>query len=123
MELAILVYAISFLESLLNFCAAIWAAAFLVMLASGITILEGYRDTSMPIKWFKRGAIALVAASFIGALIPSERTSYMMVAAYATQKVGENPQTRETGEKVLQLINAKLDELILEAREPKKGKK
>lgn len=120
MELALLVYAISLLEGLRTFLVVAAFAAGMVIIGSGIATLESYNDTAAAKRWFKRSVITLAILGFLSTLIPTERTAYIMVAAYATQKVAENPEVRDTGDKVLTLINSKLDQLILEANEPKK---
>ena len=120
MELALLVYAISLLEGLRTFLVVAAFAAGMVIIGSGIATLESYNDTAAAKRWFKRSVITLAVLGFLSTLIPTERTAYIMVAAYATQKVAENPEVRDTGDKVLTLINSKLDQLILEASEPKK---
>lgn len=123
MELALLVYSISLLEGLRTFLVVAGFAAVMGTVVSGALTLEAYDDTTKTKLWFKRSIIALAVVGFTGVLVPSERTAYIMVAAYATQKVAETPEVKETGDKVLTLINSKLDQLILEASEPKKGKK
>lgn len=120
MELALLVYAISLLEGLRTFLVVAAFAAGMVIIGSGIATLESYNDTAVAKRWFKRSVISLAILGFLSTLIPTERTAYIMVAAYATQKVAESPEVRDTGDKVLTLINSKLDQLILEANEPKK---
>lgn len=120
MELALLVYAISLLEGLRTFLVVAAFAAGMVIIGSGVACLESYHDTTTAKRWFKRSVISLAILGFLSTLIPAERTAYIMVAAYATQKVAESPEVRDTGDKVLTLINGKLDQLILEANEPKK---
>ena len=120
MELALLVYAVSLLDGLLKFLTIMCAVAVLGVIASGIATLESYNDTAAAKRWFKRSVISLAILGFLSTLIPTERTAYIMVAAYAAQKVAESPEVRDTGDKVLTLINSKLDQLILEASEPKK---
>jgi ABC-type protease/lipase transport system fused ATPase/permease subunit len=71
-------------------------------------------------------AFAVFIVSAIGAtLLPSEKTAYMMVGAYATQKVAENEKVQSAGGKVLNIINQKLDEYIDEgvAEAEKKAKR
>lgn len=123
MELALLVYAISLLEGLRTFLVVAAFAAGMVIIGSGIATLESYNDTAAAKRWFKRSVIALAVLGFLSTLIPTERTAYVMVAAYATQKVAESPEVRDTGDKVLTLINSKLDQLIQEADEPKSKRK
>jgi len=51
---------------------------------------------------------------FISGILPSEKTAYVMVGAYATQKVAESGAVQETGSKVLTIINQKLDQYVQE---------
>ena len=120
MELALLVYGVSLLDGLLNFLGLVAVAAITGVLVSGIAHIEIHGDTSGPKMWLKRCVVTLFAVGFISALIPNQRTAYIMVAAYATQKIAQTPEARVTGDKVLTLINSKLDQLIQEADEPKK---
>ena len=120
MELALLVYGVSLLDGLLNFLGLVAVAAITGVLVSGIAYAEVPGGTSGPKMWLKRCVVTLFAVGFISALIPNQRTAYIMVAAYATQKIAQTPEARVTGDKVLTLINSKLDQLIQEADEPKK---
>ena len=45
-------------------------------------------------------------------IIPSQKTAYMMVGAYATQRVAENPKVQDMSGKVLTIIEQKLDGYI-----------
>lgn len=123
MELALLVYAVSLLDSLHTLVVFICGISTVIAIVSGICLIETYNNSKPSnIKWLKRGCIVGASAAVIGTFIPSERTAYIMVAAYAAQKVAESPEVRDTGDRVLTLINSKLDQLILEAQTPKKGK-
>ena len=55
-----------------------------------------------------------IACSVLATLLPTEKTAYMMVGAYATQKIAENDKVHETGGKVLKIINQKLDQYVEE---------
>jgi hypothetical protein len=66
------------------------------------------------IKW---GVPAVVVLSFIAVLIPTEKTAYTMVGAYAAQKVAEDPRVKDVGGKVLTIINQKLDQYVDEGVE------
>lgn len=55
-----------------------------------------------------------VIAVSVSILIPSQRTAYMMAGGYVTQAIAESPAAAVVGNKVLNLINAKLDSLIKE---------
>jgi beta-lactamase regulating signal transducer with metallopeptidase domain len=47
-------------------------------------------------------------------LLPSEKTSYTMAGAYVAQKVVEDPRSAEIGNKVVKIINQRLDSYIEE---------
>lgn len=65
-------------------------------------------------KVIRRIGITAIVAAILNIFIPSEKTAYIMVGAYATQKVSENEKVQETGKKVLTLIEQKLDSYIEE---------
>jgi hypothetical protein len=48
----------------------------------------------------------------LNVLLPSEKTAYTMVAAYAAQKVAENDKVQQMSGKVLTIIEQKLDGYI-----------
>lgn len=48
--------------------------------------------------------------------IPSEKTAYLMVGAYATQKIAEAPKTQELGAEVLKIIELKIKHYSEEAQ-------
>lgn len=123
MELALLVYGVSLLNGLLGFLLALAIVTAMGVIISGGLCLESYGDTAAAKLWLRRWLIALAVIGFTSVIIPNERTAYMMVAAYATQKIAETPEAKVTGDKVLTLINSKLDQLILEANEPKPRRK
>jgi hypothetical protein len=54
---------------------------------------------------------AIVCSVFL-VLVPSEKTAWLMVGAYATQKIVTTPEMQATGNKVITIINNKLDEYI-----------
>lgn len=58
-----------------------------------------------------------ITCTILATLLPTEKTAYMMVGAYATQKIAENDKVQETGGKVLQIINQKLDQYVDEGIE------
>lgn len=75
----------------------------------------------------KTSLTVLITSSLLLTFLPSEKTAYLMVGAYATQKIAENDKVQETGSKVLKIINQKLDgfidEGIEQAEKSTKGKK
>lgn len=130
MELAFLVYGLGFLYkfqvALLLFLIGSAAGSFMYFGFSNIenqqTIVnlrkdsDKYRDTVANIIHnnliAKRLFIIAVTCLGLVTILPSERTAYMMVGAYAVQTVASHPSTAETSAKVLKLINIKLDEFI-----------
>lgn len=75
-------------------------------------IKQGRRETSMTI--FKYAGIAVIVSAVLNILLPSERTAYVMVGAYAAQKVAENDKVQQMSSKVLTVIEQKLDGYIQE---------
>lgn len=63
-------------------------------------------------KWIGVG-IALIISL---AVIPSERVAYTMAGAYAVQSIAEHPTTAEISSKVVDVINMKLDEYLMEGK-------
>ena len=134
MDLALLVYGISLITSIGSFLGVLIVLSLTATLGSAIyfaasqsdinyswnrnrdgTLLESIVNTRKTIKKvFKIALITLCISSFVAILIPSEKTAYIMVGAYATQKVAENEKVQETGQKVLSIINNKLDSYVEE---------
>ena len=131
MELAFLVYGLGLINNIhgllvvlaaLVFPVSIIAFGCLLNLDHWEAIKETYRKTASideaklalarNLKITKRLCISMVVSVLLLVTIPSERTAYMMVGAYAVQTVASHPSTIETSAKVLKLINIKLDEFI-----------
>ena len=68
----------------------------------------------MCVKWIKRGIVTAAIASFLLVFVPTEKTAYTMVGAYAAQKVAENDKVQQMSGKVLTIIEQKLDGYIAE---------
>jgi uncharacterized membrane-anchored protein len=60
----------------------------------------------------KTAMMVVIPSMIFLTLLPTQKTAYMMVGAYAAQKVAENGKVQETGGKVLALINQKLDQYL-----------
>ena len=140
MDLALLVYAISTLGSLHNvlgvllFISTLASIGFCIGVLSNVIepaeyswnldkegnlkpgIVQSRKTIARCAKWSV--AVALTTSSLL-VLLPSERTAYLMVGAYATQKIAEDPKVQETGNKVLQVINQKLDEVLEQGKRPR----
>ena len=65
-------------------------------------------------KVLKYSIIVSIIFGLFSVLLPKEKTAYVMLGAYATQKVAEDPRTQEIGGKVLKMINNKLDSYVEE---------
>jgi len=114
MDLALLVYCISLLHGIGTFfvgmiivCAATAAGNFIYWVDShSDTATEGVRKRLWKAFW-----VAVVSA-WVLILLPSEKTAYTMVGAYAAQKVAENDKVQQMSGKVLTIIEQKLDAYI-----------
>jgi DNA topoisomerase VI subunit B len=114
MDLALLVYGISLLNGIGTFfggliilCVAVGAGNFIYWIDShGDSATEGVRK-----RLWKAFGVAVVSA-WVLILLPSEKTAYTMVGAYAAQKVAENDKVQQMSGKVLTIIEQKLDAYI-----------
>lgn len=61
-------------------------------------------------KWLKGIGTIMIILGFAVATIPTEKTLYMMAAGFGAQKVVQS----ETADKVLKIVNGKLDEYLVE---------
>ena len=114
MELALLVYLISLLPS-------IGAAAMLISFLGGIALIFLWGavlidDLFKSRLWPAIFTLIWVFWSFVAMFIPSEKTAYLMVGAYATQKIAEAPKTQELGTEVLKIIELKIKHYSEEAQ-------
>lgn len=114
MDLALLVYAISLLANLKIFLLLSIIACVSIAFVWVMSYVDSDRREQHRWAMAKRFAAIAVAIELLNILVPSERTAYTMVGAYATQKVAEDPRVQETGEKVLKIINKRLDEILAE---------
>lgn len=109
MDLALLVYAISILKPL-NVTFSLLAMLTTVVL--GIVIIVNSTDDLLP-KTFtsiRRWCLSIFVVSGIGVVfIPSERTAYMMVGAYTAQRIATDPVVARLNDKVVKLIENKID--------------
>lgn len=122
MELALLVYGISVLSGITVILAI---TIFLCGLAI-VSTLIGFENNRWKYKdddseyWNKtktdvwKYVRVIAVLSVLCALIPSKQTSYIMVGAYAAQKVVEAPETKVLSGKVIKVIEKQLDEYIQE---------
>lgn len=92
-------------------CKIIWASF------SSDAYTEKYRPSSYTkaidvwkFKWLKWPAIWVTALLVTASLLPTEKTMYMMAAAYGSQQLVQS----EAAEKVVKIVNGKLDEYLQE---------
>lgn len=127
MDLALLIYGISFassLNGLMVFISIITGIAIIGMMMYRVIecVPESWDgEKTSQLKLVKAAAldrklwftgIVFSVAIFLNVAIPSEKTMYMMVGAYVTQKVAENDKVQQTGQKVLTIIEQKLDSYV-----------
>ena len=116
MELALLVYVISLLEPVSRLLTLL---AFLLGSLAGITWfwygVSSIEEFGMRFKWPGITTAIFCLVMVLNVLIPSEKTAYLMVGAYATQKIAEAPKTQELGAEVLKIIELKIKHYSAEA--------
>lgn len=114
MELALLVYLISLLSS-------IGAAALFISIFGGVALVFLWGAFIFD-DFFKSRLWPTIFTSIwvfwvsVAVVIPSEKTAYLMVGAYATQKIAEAPKTQELGAEVLKIIELKIKHYSEEAQ-------
>ncbi len=119
MDLALLVYGISLLSGFDKFFIIMMALGGLTVVANAIYYAD-YGERGNEITESGRKAISRMWKGFwlaltmavLVILIPTEKTAYTMVGAYAAQKVAENDKVQQMSGKVLTIIEQKLDGYI-----------
>lgn len=119
MELAWLVYGINVVSSLNT---AIGISAFISILVLGICSIAWFicaindysDDAKATFKVWKIIAWITIPLTLLSCFVPSERTMYTMVGAYAAEKVAQDPKVQQLSGKVLAIIETKLDDIINE---------
>ena len=132
MDLALLVYGISLLSGLKSFLIFLAVIAGVIAIVCSVytatwffdgheyswnmengkvkpRLLEARETMKKGMKYF---LIVFIILLPLPNLIPSERTAYTMVGAYAAQKVAESPEVQSISGKVLTIINQKLDQYV-----------
>ena len=118
MELALLVWLAGVSQSIGNaFSFMGWIASALSICGYGLWIIFSKNDKSFPEPPKKRYAIPVIALSVmvwvVGLLMPDQKTVYMATGAYLGQKVIQS----ETADKVVKILDVKLDEYLKEAED------
>ena len=127
MDLALLVYGISLLHGIGTFivvCLLAFAAQTVIFFLWRVSECDEksyYSDKENKLrvengvmceKWIKRGIAGMFISGLVLVFIPTEKTAYTMVGAYAAQKVAENEKVQQMSSKVLTIIEQKLDGYI-----------
>ncbi len=124
MELVWLVYGISLLENMIPLLGMICTVSVVGLITSIIYSIEmnpQRYDSKIELEWkvikkarakkiITRMTWALVISSVLLVVIPSKKTIYVMLGAYAAQKLSENEDVKTIGGKVYTIINSELDE-------------
>lgn len=113
MELALIVWLIGIVKPLifLFFAIGIITSLTLFFYCVDKGEIPKYRYFTIPVLFF-----------FIASIIPSEKTGYMMVAAYATQKVAESSTAQEMSSDILRIVKAKVKEYADDSENKSKEK-
>lgn len=116
MELALFVYLASFVNRLgilfstTTIIGSIGIVAYLLFISFYVSIEN--KPFNLFYKTLRNSCIAVFCLGFFTITIPSEKTMYMMAGAYATQSVVQS----ETMQKVVDIINLKLDEELAKVK-------
>ena len=129
MELALLVY---FASVVGNISTLLWSFSFVLLtifVVFVITLLIGdlgvkkrYGETeeelnnqlkikSILTKSIKWTIPLTIIFALLSVLLPTERTVYLMTAAYATQTIAQNDRVQKIGSDVLEVVEKKLSEM------------
>ena len=129
MELALLVYFASVVGSISTL---LWLSSFMLCCISTVfivTLLVGdlgvktrYGETeeelnnqlkikSILTKSVKWTIPLTIIFALLSVLLPTERTVYLMTAAYATQTIAQNDRVQKIGSDVLEVVEKKLSEM------------
>lgn len=112
MELVWLVYVISLIKPVAE--VVVLLTIFSGAIAAFLWIAHYVDDYRIGVNTWLFTSMFVLSLS-VAVLLPSEKTAYTMVAAYATQKVAEAPETRELASDVLIIINSKVKQYALES--------
>lgn len=120
MELVWLVYAISTLGKVVAALSTLFFLLVLVAVLYSASLMYDYftpEEIRIHASRLKKIIAGVLVMLTVLVFIPSEKTAYTMVAAYATQKVAERPETQELAGDVLVIINNKVKKYALESSE------
>ena len=116
MDLALLIYGISVLSNLGITLVIVLMLSLIVFILSLLAWASEYGESKeTAYKWVKGSIIAISIILPISVIVPSEKTMYTMVGAYAAQRISEDPKVQQLSAKVLKLVENKLDTYIDES--------
>lgn len=115
MELALVVYLVNVFDSIRS------TLPLLLIVSIVLLVITTHPDVKngTAITLVKVSIFLVVMITGVRVFVPDQKTSWMMVGAYATQKVAESGTMQESSAKVIKLINAKLDSLIEDTKSKK----
>ena len=129
MELALLVYFASVVGTFSGLLGLLSFLLFSVSIAFAITLLIGnlgvktyyyvteeelnnqLKIKSILTKSIKWTIPLTIIFALLSVLLPTERTVYLMTAAYATQTIAQNDRVQKIGSDVLKVVEKKLGEM------------
>src|SRR5574342_476385 len=115
MELALFVYLAGVVSKVGGFLVATTIFSFISLLTYLVVIFYQIDVNGKKFQDFykslRNATIGVFSLGLISATIPSEKTMYMMLAGYTAQTVVQS----DTADKVLKVINSKLDGYLEEA--------
>ena len=135
MELALLVYfasvvgTLSTLLGLFSFVLLVISVVFVITLLTGNLGVNQYncetedelshqlKIKSILTKSVKWTIPLTIIFALLSVLLPTERTVYLMTAAYATQTIAQNDRVQNIGSDVLEVVEKKLSEMKMNGGE------
>ena len=111
-----------FVISSILLAAVVFATAIFFWMDNGLPSFEDKETVRMVGLW-KKLAVTATILSLLAIFTPDEKTIYLMAGAYGTQKVIESPQAQQMADKIMSIVNAKVDEYVDEAVNGKKKRK
>lgn len=121
MELALLVWFASTIEGLsfafgfFSFVLACTVVITSIDAASHNAVYSHKKEYPFKETWCKWCTISSIVLALIATILPSEKTIYLMLGAYTSQKIIQS----ETAGKVLEIVNLKIDDYLEEAKKEK----
>lgn len=115
MELALLVWVISILKPINLLLVVLAVMGIFTLAINWMCWVDPHSTPFMGSKWTWFVAAVTLFLATVSAVIPNTKTAYIMVGAYATQRIAEDPKVQQISGKVVTLIEQRLDEYIKES--------